>query len=94
MQTFQAKEPLSAVRLYAMLNRTDGVPADSPMRLMQNFPHRIFTDEDMEKPLSELGMTDVSIREMLRAKCEATVVCSEPGMIVAILHNEKEMPPL
>lgn len=74
MQTFQAKEPLSAVRLYAMLNRTDGVPADAPMRLMQNFPHRVFTDDDMEKPLSELGMPGV--------KCwweNAELVCDEPA---------------
>jgi len=61
MQTFQAKEPLSAVRLYAMLNRTDGMPADTPMRLMQNFPHRVFTDEDMEKPISELGLTPSAV---------------------------------
>jgi len=61
MQTFQAKEPLSAVRLYAMLNRTDGMPPDTPMRLMQNFPHRVFTDEDMEKPISELGLAPSAV---------------------------------
>lgn len=53
-QTFKAKEQLSAVRLYVDLYRTDG---DIPFNLMTNFPKQVFTDEDMEKPLQELGKT-------------------------------------
>lgn len=52
MQTFKAKEQLAAVRLYIELNRKDG---GEPFHLLTSFPRRIFTDEDMEKPLQELG---------------------------------------
>ena len=51
-QTFGAKEQLAAVRLYITMNRTDG---DFPFTLMTSFPRKVFTDEDMEKPLQELG---------------------------------------
>ncbi|XP_073208226.1 UBX domain-containing protein 1 isoform X1 [Lepidochelys kempii] len=53
MQTFKAKEQLAAVRLYIELNRKDG---GEPFHLLTSFPRRIFTDEDMEKPLQELGL--------------------------------------
>ncbi|NXE57651.1 UBX1A protein, partial [Casuarius casuarius] len=53
MQTFKAKEQLAAVRLYVELNRKDG---EEPFSLLTTFPRRVFTEEDMEKPLQELGM--------------------------------------
>lgn len=51
-QKFHAKEPLSAVKLYVEMNRTD---PQGPFKLMTNFPKRIFTSEDYEKPLDVLG---------------------------------------
>uniref|UniRef100_A0A670ZID7 UBX domain-containing protein n=1 Tax=Pseudonaja textilis TaxID=8673 RepID=A0A670ZID7_PSETE len=51
--TFKAKEQLAAVRLYVELNRKDG--GEDPFHLLTSFPRRVFTEEDMEKPLQELG---------------------------------------
>lgn len=51
-QTFQAREPLAAVRLYVELQQQDGA---EPFQLLTSFPRRVFTEEDMEKPLQELG---------------------------------------
>jgi hypothetical protein len=51
-QSFQAKEPLAAVRVYIEMNRTDG---QGQFSLMTTFPRKVFSDEDMDKPLSELG---------------------------------------
>lgn len=49
---FQAKEPLSAVKLYIELNRTD---EPGPFNLMVNFPKKVFVTEDYDKPLDVLG---------------------------------------
>lgn len=51
--TFKAKEQLAAVRLYVELNRPDG--GEDPFHLLTSFPRRVFTEDDMEKPLQELG---------------------------------------
>lgn len=56
-QTFRAKEQLAAVRLYVELNRKDG--GEEPFHLLTSFPRRVFTEEDMEKPLQELGESPV-----------------------------------
>lgn len=52
IQSFGAKEPLSAVRLYIEMNKSDGV---YPFKLMTSFPKRIFGEEDYDKPLDSLG---------------------------------------
>lgn len=54
VQTFGAKEPLSAVRVYVELNRTDG---KAPFALVDNssFPRKTFSTDDYEKPLELLG---------------------------------------
>lgn len=57
-QTFGSNEELAAVRLFVQLNRTDG---NSPFSLMTNFPKRIFSDEDMSKPLSALGLVPTAV---------------------------------
>lgn len=54
-QTFSAKEPLAAVRVYIETNRTDG---SGPFSLMTNFPKKIFQGDDFEKPLDVLGMNE------------------------------------
>ncbi|MEE6517258.1 hypothetical protein FKM82_027351, partial [Ascaphus truei] len=51
-QTFRAREQLAAVRLYVELNWPEG-PA-GPFNLLTSFPRRVFTEDDMEKPLQEL----------------------------------------
>lgn len=43
---------LAAVRVYVEVNRTDG---DTPFSLMTSFPRKIFTTDDYEKPLDQLG---------------------------------------
>ncbi|XP_013421616.1 UBX domain-containing protein 1-A [Lingula anatina] len=57
-QSFGVKEPLQAVRLYVDTHRTDG---DGPFSLMTTFPRKVFTDEDMEKPLSVLGLVPSAV---------------------------------
>ena len=52
-QTFKAKEPLAAVRLFIEMNRTDSTGQFS---LMTSFPRKVFAGDDYEKPLTELGM--------------------------------------
>ncbi|KAL0267159.1 UNVERIFIED_CONTAM: hypothetical protein PYX00_009507 [Menopon gallinae] len=56
--TFGCKEQLSAVRLYIQMNRTDG---SEPFSMMTNFPKKIFSDEDFEKPLEALGLTPSAV---------------------------------
>lgn len=43
---------LASVRVYIELNRSDG---DSPFSLMTSFPRKVFTNDDYEKPLEQLG---------------------------------------
>lgn len=55
-QTFSADEQLSAIRLYVEMNRSDGM---GPFTFMTTFPRKVFTSEDMETPLKELGKAEV-----------------------------------
>lgn len=57
-QTFGSKEELAAVRLYIEMHRTDG---SGPFSLMTTFPKKVFGDEDMEKPLYELGLVPSAV---------------------------------
>ncbi|KAL3269937.1 hypothetical protein HHI36_008994 [Cryptolaemus montrouzieri] len=57
-QTFQAKEPLSAVRLYIEMNRND---TEGPFNLMTTFPKKIFSADDYEKPLDTLGLAPSAV---------------------------------
>ena len=57
-QTFGAKESLAAVRLYVEMNRTDD---PGPFALMTSFPRKVFSNEDMEKPLSQLGLVPSAV---------------------------------
>ncbi|XP_018329577.1 UBX domain-containing protein 1 [Agrilus planipennis] len=57
-QTFGPKEPLSAVRLYVEMNRTD---ENGPFALMTSFPRKIFGAEDYEKPLDVLGLAPSAV---------------------------------
>lgn len=58
---FSAKESLSAVRLWISLNRTDGQSSDVPFTIATTFPRKVFTDEDMAKPLDVLGLVPSSV---------------------------------
>lgn len=51
-KTFGAKEPLSVVRVFIQMNRSDG---EGPFTLMTPFPRKVFEMEDYEKPLDVLG---------------------------------------
>lgn len=56
--TFGAKEPLSAVRLYVEMNRTD---EQGPFSLMTSFPRKVFSDDDYDKPLDVLGLAPSAV---------------------------------
>lgn len=56
-QTFKAKEPLAAVRLWIEINRTDG---QGKFNLMQTFPRKQFNDDDMAQSLEHLGLVPAS----------------------------------
>lgn len=63
-QSFSAKEPLAAVRVYVEMNRTDG---NGPFTLMTTFPRKVFTAEDMEKPLNQLGLVPSAVLVVTKA---------------------------
>lgn len=57
-QTFQCKEPLASVRVYIQINRTDD---QGPFSLMTTFPRKVFSEDDMDKPLTELGLVPSAV---------------------------------
>lgn len=50
---FKAQEPLAAVRVYVQMN--SNIPEGQDFTMMSPYPHHIYTELDMEKPLKELG---------------------------------------
>lgn len=56
--SFGSKEELAAVRLYIEMNRTDG---HGPFNLMTSFPRKVFSEQDMEKPLFDLGLVPSAV---------------------------------
>lgn len=56
-QTFRAKEQLAAVRLWIEMNRTDGA---GNFNIVQTFPRKIYSDEDMMRTLLDLGLVPAS----------------------------------
>lgn len=66
-QSFRAREPLAAVRLFVELHRGTGSTGSGPgsppepFSLRTAFPRRLFTEEDMEKPLQELGLVPSAV---------------------------------
>ena len=64
MHVFKASEQLAAVRLWIEMNRTDcssssGMEANK-FNLMQTFPKKVFTHEDMHRTLADLRLTPAS----------------------------------
>lgn len=55
--TFRSKEQLAAVRLWIEMNRTD---EKTPFQLLQPFPRKQYTDDDMERTLEDLGLVPAS----------------------------------
>ena len=51
---FKSKEPLSAVRVFIQMNRP--TTNETVVKLMTRFPREVFTEEDYEKTLEELGL--------------------------------------
>ncbi|KAL7863004.1 hypothetical protein SRHO_G00119880 [Serrasalmus rhombeus] len=54
---FKAQEPLAAVRVYVQMNSADS----QDFTLLSPYPRRVYTDLDMEKPLSELGLVPSAV---------------------------------
>lgn len=50
---FKALEPLAAVRVYVQMN--SNVPEGQDFTLLSPYPRHVYTEQDMEKPLKELG---------------------------------------
>jgi len=59
VHSFGVKEQLAAVRLYVEMNRTDG--GTGPVKLMTNFPKRVFQEEDYENSLENLGLVPSAV---------------------------------
>lgn len=57
VRKFGTNENLSAVRLWVEENRKDG---NGSFNIMQTFPRKVFTNDDMMKSLSELGLVPAS----------------------------------
>lgn len=57
-ETFGAKEPLSAVRVFIELKRKAN---EGPFSLMTNFPKKIFDSDDYDKPLDSLGLAPSAV---------------------------------
>lgn len=57
VETFDVKEPLSAVRLFVQLKQG----TDNPFALMTSFPRKVYEDEDYEKPLEVLGLVPSAV---------------------------------
>ncbi|XP_078391772.1 UBX domain-containing protein 1 [Cetorhinus maximus] len=57
-QSFKSREQLAAVRLYVQLQQQDD-PGN--FNLMTSFPRKVFSEEDMEKPLQELGLVPSAV---------------------------------
>lgn len=51
-QSFSAKEPLSAVRVYVQMSGSD---TPDNFTFMTTFPRKVFTPEDFDKSISALG---------------------------------------
>lgn len=64
VETFDVKEQLSAVRLFVQIKQG----MDEPFGLMTNFPRKVYTDEDFEKPLEALGLVPSANLIVTKAK--------------------------
>ncbi|XP_055310578.1 UBX domain-containing protein 1 [Sitodiplosis mosellana] len=64
VETFDVKEQLSAVRLFIQIKQ--GI--DEPFGLMTNFPRKVYSDEDYEKPLETLGLVPSAVLIVTKAK--------------------------
>uniref|UniRef100_A0A3P9L9V1 UBX domain protein 1 n=1 Tax=Oryzias latipes TaxID=8090 RepID=A0A3P9L9V1_ORYLA len=56
---FKAQEPLAAVRVYIQMN--SNTPEGQDFTLLSPYPRHIYTEQDMEKPLKELGLVPSAV---------------------------------
>ncbi|XP_060529970.1 UBX domain-containing protein 1 [Cylas formicarius] len=63
-QNFGLKEPLSAVKLFIEINRTD---EKAPFKLITSYPKRVFSEEDYDKPLESLGLAPSATLNVLKS---------------------------
>lgn len=59
VHTFSAKESLSAVRLYMELNSNGALT--QPFSISTTYPHKVFSEDDMEKSLQTLGLVPTAV---------------------------------
>jgi len=59
VHNFGVKEQLAAVRLFVEMNRTDG--GVGPVKLMTNFPKKVFNEEDYDNSLENLGLVPSAV---------------------------------
>lgn len=58
---FKAQEPLAAVRVYIQMN--SNTPEGQDFTLLSPYPRHVYTEQDMEKPLKELGELEDDFKE-------------------------------
>ncbi|XP_074649180.1 UBX domain-containing protein 1-like isoform X2 [Tubulanus polymorphus] len=64
-ETFDVKSELARVRLFIQMKLGDPC---AQFALMTTYPRKVFTDEDMEKPLSELGLVPSAVLIVTKQK--------------------------
>lgn len=64
VETFDVKEPLSAVRLFVQLKQG----TDNPFTLMTTFPRKVYDNDDYEKPLEALGLVPTAVLIVTKSK--------------------------
>lgn len=64
--SFGVKEQLAAVRLYVQLNRTDGIEGTAAVKLMTNFPKKVFEEDDYENSLENLGLVPSAVLMVMK----------------------------
>lgn len=57
VESFDVKEQLAAVRLFVQMRQGLSIP----FSMMTNFPKKVFTEEDYEKPLEVLGLVPSAV---------------------------------
>lgn len=64
VHTFGVKEQLAAVRLYVEMNRSDG--SVGTVKLMSSFPKKVYSEEDYENSLENLGLVPTAVLMMTK----------------------------
>lgn len=76
---FKALEPLAAVRVYVQMN--SNVPEGQDFTLLSPYPRHVYTEQDMEKPLKELGESQTRVFPSSWTWTRVIVVATSDGSL-------------